>query len=67
MVTCPSPNKNYCRCVTQFGKILRVRNPGANKQSIAQSSWFAWTKSMQTATSTNFITSYYNKEVKRIM
>jgi predicted metalloprotease with PDZ domain len=39
-----------------------LRNPGADKQSIAQSSWFAWTKFyLQTATSTNFITSYYNK------
>jgi predicted metalloprotease with PDZ domain len=39
-----------------------LRNPGADKQSIAQSSWFAWTKFyLQTPTSTNFITSYYNK------
>ncbi|MBE1287381.1 MAG: M61 family peptidase [Alteromonadaceae bacterium] len=39
-----------------------LRNPGADKQTIAQSSWFAWTKFyLQTPTSTNFITSYYNK------
>jgi predicted metalloprotease with PDZ domain len=39
-----------------------LRNPGQVQQSIAESSFYAWTKFyLQTPTSTNFITSYYNK------